>query len=141
MTDEELKKKQARRERLIADLFTSILTLIFGGIIFIIYFFVKDRVLLDAINGTSLAAVVIICVALLVWVARLGAFDTFAYGFKQLFAVFFTKNPRKYHSYAEYLEQKRVDREIKGKYYIPMLLTSLVFIIAMIILRIIYSTY
>lgn len=141
MTEEELKKKQAKKERLIADLFTSLFTFIFGGIIFLIYFFSKDRVLLDAINGCSLAAIVIIGVALLVLVARLGAFDTFAYGFKQLWAVFFTKNPRKYSNYSDYLEHKHVERQLKGKFYIPMLFTSIIFIIATIILRIIYSTY
>ena len=140
MTNEELKQKEERRKRLKADIFTGIITLVIGSIIFVVYYFVRGQHLIDAVNGCSLAAAIIICASLLVLVSRLGAFDTFVYGFKQLGAVFFSKNPRKYNNMAEYVQQKNIDRQQKGRYYIPMLITSLAFIIATVVLQIVYNS-
>jgi len=140
MTSEELKKKEEKKKRLKADIITCIITIVIGVVIFLLYYYLRGHHLIDAVNGCSLTAVIIISAALLVLVARLGAFDTFVYGFKQLGAVFFTKNPRKYNNMGEYVQQKNIERQSKGKYYIPMLIASAPFVIATVVLQIIYSS-
>ena len=54
--------------------------MVFGGIIFCLYFFLKGQTLKNAIDASTIAGVALIGGGLMVIITRLGAFDTFAFG-------------------------------------------------------------
>ena len=95
---------------------------------------------IDAVNGSTLTTIVLFSATILSILARLGAFDTFAYGFLQLGHAMFSKNPRKYNSMSDYKQAKYDARKEKRNYYIPMLIVTGLFAIAVIVLEIIYHT-
>ena len=83
--------------------------------------------------------VVIFSIAILIILSRFGAFDTFAYGFKQLGAMMFSKNPAKYDDMIDYRNKKNEERKSKPKYYFAMLIVGVIFLIATIVLQIIFN--
>lgn len=142
--DEEVKQKLAekarKKELLIADLITAAIALIIGVFVFLLYFFLKGMKLIDAVDGATLAGAIVFGVAILMLLAKLGAFDTFAYGFKQLGSMMFTKTPSKYNDMATYKKEKMEARKKSGNYYIPVLIISGLFFVAVLILYIIFKT-
>ena len=131
---------QKRKELIIANIVAAVITFVIGAIIFVIYFFVMGHRFIDAVNGSALTTILLFSATILSILARLGAFDTFAYGFLQLGHVMFSKNPRKYNSMADYKQAKYDARKEKRNYYIPMLIVTGLFAIALIVLEIIYHT-
>ena len=116
---------------------TFLFGLLFGAGVFCLYFFLKNQSLKDAIAACSIAGVSLIGAGLLVIITRLGAFDTFAFGFKQAFTSMFNKDPNAYNSLADYKLQKYDQRKTKKATYLMLFLAGLVFIVAIIILEII----
>ena len=116
---------------------TFLFGLLFGAGVFCLYFFLKNQSLKDAIDACSIAGVSLIGAGLLVIITRLGAFDTFAFGFKQAFTSMFNKDPNAYNSLADYKLQKYDQRKTKKATYLMLFLAGLVFIVAIIILEII----
>ena len=141
MTDEELRQRQKRREDFISYSITAVIALAVGALIFVIYFFAMGARFIDAVNGMALTTVLLIGGALLSLLARLGAFDTFAYGFRQLgHAMFNRNNPHKYDNMADYKQAKYDQRKGKRNSYIAILCVSALFVVALIVLEIIYHT-
>lgn len=136
--DEKLEKAKRRRENFISYMITAGITLVSGAIIFCLYFFLMGHRFIDAVNGMALTSVLLICGAILTLLARLGAFDTFAYGFRQLGHAMFSNNPRKYNNMAEYKQAKYDARKNKRKSYIVVLIVASLFVIALVVLEIIY---
>ena len=120
---------------------TAVIGLLFGVAIFCLYFFLKVQSLKDAIDACSIAGVALIGAGLLVVITRLGAFDTFAFGFKQLTASIFSKNPNVYNSMADYKLAKYDQRKTKKATYLMLFLDGGLFFIAVIILEIILRLY
>ena len=116
---------------------TFVFSMVFGGIVFCLYFFLKGQTLKDAIDASTIAGVTLIGGGLMVIITRLGAFDTFAFGFKQMFTSMFNKDPNAYNSLADYKLQKYDQRKLKKKTYLMLFLAGLLFILALIILEII----
>ena len=140
MNDEKLKEAQKRKETIIAHIITAVVTFVVGSIIFIIYFFVMGHRFIDAVNGSALTTIVLFASTILSILARLGAFDTFAYGFIQMGHAIFSKNPRKFNSMADYKQAKYEARKEKRNTYIPMLIVTGLFALALLVLEIIYHT-
>ena len=136
--DKKLREKEQKRKMLIGDIITGAIAFVVGVVIFLLMFFLNDSNLVDAINGCSIAGVSLIGGGLLALLARLGAFDTFAYGFLQLGHSMFSKEPNKYKDYVEYREVKEEKRKQKGKYFVPILIAGALFLVALIPLEIIF---
>ena len=133
-------EKQHKKERLVADIIAGGISLFVGAIIFLVYFFVKGHKLIDAVNGSTIAGVVLLSAGVLTLLSRLGAYDTFVYGFKQLGTSLFSKNPRKYHDMVEYKNNKYEQRKGKPKVYYAMIIVSFAFFIATLVLDIVLRT-
>lgn len=120
-----------------SHILTFVFSLVFGAAVFCLYFFLKNQSLKDAVDACSIAGMALIGGGLIVIITRLGAFDTFAYGFKQLLTSMFNRDPNMYNSMADYKIQKYDQRKKKKKTYLMLFLAGLLFIIAVIVLEII----
>lgn len=119
---------------------TGFIALAIGAGIFCLYFFLNKSTLVAACNGSIIAAVSLLGVAALVVLARLGAFDTFAYGFMQLGSAMFSNQPRKYNDMVEYKHAQFEKRKDKSKYYLSIVAVGVIFLIATLVLEIIYHS-
>ncbi len=127
------------RKYLKVYLITALISLAVGVGIFCLYYFLRDRTIIAAIDGVTMAGVILLGVGILCLLGRFGAYDTMSYGFKQMFASMFAKEANKYNDMSEYKEEKRVKRESSSYYYVVMMIVSLLFFIAFAILEI-YKT-
>lgn len=116
-------------------------SLVIGLAIFLIYFFVNDQVIYTAVNAASISAIVLICVGGLVYVSNEGFFDFFSFGVKQVGSSIFGKKGNENNDFAVYKEQSRTKRENRPKLYLSMLAVGVLFLIAMIVLRIVAFSY
>lgn len=127
------------RKSLKTYIITALVSAVIGVTIFMLYYFLNDRTLLAAINGTSMAGIILLGVGLLCLVAHLGAFDTMSYGFRQMFSSMFAKEANKYNDMVEYKQDKNTKRARASYYYVVMMIVSVFFFIAFIALEI-YKT-
>ena len=136
--DPKLEKAKQRRENLISYSITAGITLGVGATIFCLYFFLMGHRFIDAVNGMALTSILLVGGAILTLLARLGAFDIFAYGFTQLGHAMFSNKPNKYDNMADYKQAKYDARKNKRKSYIVVLIVASLFIVALVVLEIIY---
>ena len=130
------------RKYFITYLITFIVSSLIGIGIFLTFYFVQEQSLIGSINGTSIAFATLFGVSILLWLGRLGAFDTMSYGFKQMFASMFAKNPNKYNDFVSYKDEKNMKRSASAKLYFVMMFVSFIFLIAFLVLEIVkYSTF
>lgn len=115
---------------------TAIVSIAIGVTIFLLFYLLKGKTIISAIDGTSVAGAVLLGVGLLCWMGRLGAFDTLSYGFKQMFTSMFAKEANKYNDMAEYKQEKNAQRAASSYYFVVMMIVSLLFFIAFAILEI-----
>lgn len=123
----------------LSNLITFLVSLTIGIVIFCLIFFLRNRLLLDAVNGLTAGGVIVLFLGLLCWMAFLGVFDVFSFGFKQLLSTVFSKDPRRDGSYTNYKERKTAKREASSYYFVPIIAAGLVLIIALIIVFIVYK--
>ena len=114
----------------------GLISLLFGIGIFCLVVFAFKMAIVD---GTAFAAVFLISSALLIWISREGFFDLAGYGFRQFGNMLFSKKPNAYNDYAGYKNYKRESREKKEKYYISTLIVGAAFLLATIVLFLIYK--
>lgn len=96
--------------------------------------------IIAAVDGAAIGSMIVIFLGLLMWVHHLGAFDTFAFGFKQLGGMLFAKDPRKEGTYQEYREDK-ITKRVKSSYnFVIVILTGCLLSISIIVLEVIYHT-
>lgn len=117
----------------------SAISLIIGAGVFCLVFFLKDQSLMAACNGTSLAGIVLIFLGVISLVNRLGAFDTISFGFRQMGASMFAKDPRSAGNFTDYKEYKNEIRKTRSKGFIAMFCVGVVFMLVYIVLQIILS--
>lgn len=113
--------------------------LVVGAGIFCAFYFGGGKGKVAALNGTSFTGIILVCLAGLMWVAREGFFDFLSYGFKQMGAMIFTKDPNSLKDFPGYKEDKRNVRKFASKYFVIVAFVGLLFVIAFIILRIIWK--
>ena len=127
------------RKYWLINLITFIISLVFGGGIFLLVFFLKSQTMIAAVDAAAIAAITVLFFGLLVWMAHLGAFDTFAFGFKQLGSMLFAKNPRKDGTYADYRDQKTEKRQNSSYNFVAIIAAGILLCIALLVLDIIYN--
>ncbi len=137
---QKIRERQHRKEALILQAITFAIALATGGLIFVIYYFAMGAHFIDAVNGMALTTIILVSAGILSLLARLGAFDTFAYGFKQLATSMFSKNTNKYNNMADYKKQKYDERKLKSKLYIAILVAAAIFAVVLLVLEILYHS-
>ena len=123
------------------NLVTFLIAIVVGVAIFCLIFFLRNQTIIAAGDGAAIGSMVVIFLGLLMWVAHLGAFDTFAYGFKQMFTSFFAKNANKYNDMYSYKQAKIEKREHSPRIYFAMLFAAVFFVLAIIVLEIVYHIH
>ena len=131
------KFKDNFRSHLKAYIITGVIALIIGVVIFLLFYFLREKSLKDAMDGCTIAFVSLFGCGALMWLANLGTFDLIAYGFKQLFTSAFAKKANKYNDYGGYLQDKRVSRSTSANLHYSFIFVSFLFGIALAILAII----
>ena len=114
----------------------GITSLILGAFIFVLFFVILR---MPALDGVAFAAILLLTSAGLIWVTREGFFDIFSYGFRQLGVTMFAKKANQLNDFAAYKEYKYEIRKNRSKYYLSMLAVASLFLIATIILYILYK--
>ena len=123
-------------------LITFVISSLIGLGIFLTFYFVQNKTFTASINGTGVAFIALFGFATLSWIGHHGAFDSMSYGFKQMFSSMFGKSANKYNDFAGYKDEVNTKRKYSSKYYFVMLLVSLIFLIAFIIIEIVkYNIY
>ena len=128
------------RRHWLYNLITLFISLAIGAGIFLLYFFLRNRAFIDAVNGMTIGAMVVSLSGVLAWLSFLGAFDTFAFGFKQLGSMLFAKDARRDGSYSDYRDSKREKRNNSTYNFIAIIAAGLILLIAVLVLEIIYHT-
>ena len=122
------------------NLITFIISIMVGMAIFCLIFFLRNQTIIAAVDGAAIGSVVVLFLGLLMWVAHLGAFDTFAFGFKQLGSMLFAKDARRDGTFQEYKENKATKRDNSSYNFVMVILAGLLLSISIIVLEIIYRT-
>lgn len=121
-------------------LITFAISLIVGLLVTFLLPLSGNYVLYDFINSTTLAGVVLIGSGILSLLARMGAFDTFSYGFKQMGSMLFSRHePNKYNDMASYKDDKRTKRSSSPDYYLAIMAAGILFFIATLVISIIWA--
>ena len=138
--EQALRERERKREILKADIITGGIAFLGGSVIFLLYFLLGGKTLLMAINGVSLAGIVLIAAGMLAFLGRLGAFDTFAFAFMQLGHAMFGRNPKKYNSLSDYKDSLLEKRQYRGNYFFWIIGAGALYLLALIPLEIIFHS-
>ena len=106
--------------------------------IFCLMFFLRGKTLASAIDASAVASVSILFFGLLMWMGHLGVFDMFAFGFKQLGSMIFSKDARKEGHYYEYKEEKAIKRSNSSYLFVSVIAAGIFLSISIIVLEIIF---
>ena len=126
------------RKYWLTNLITFLLSIAAGVGIFCAVYFSRARSIMDAIDGATLGGLVVLLFGLLMMVSHFGAFDIFVFGFKQLFSLFFSKDPRKNGEFADYRNERTQKRDASSYNFIAVIFAGISLSIAIIVLEIIY---
>ena len=107
-----------------------------GATVFLVFFFVQNQTMIASINGTGIAFAILVACGGFSWLARMGAFDTMSYGFNQMFASMFSKEPNKYNDMAAYKEDKNTKRSASASTFVAIFVSAIPFALAFIALEI-----
>ena len=127
-----MKKKINLKPYIIA----AIISIIIGAGIFLI-FFLTNKTMLGALNGTAYSGIILLSIGGLSFIAKEGFFDFASYGFKQLGSMIFGRTPNAYNDFAGYKDYKMERRKKQSNYYLSFLIVGVLFILAFIILKLI----
>ena len=94
--------------------------------------------MIDAIDGATLGGLIVLLFGLLMMVAHFGAFDFIVFGFKQLIALMFAKDPKKHGQFTDYRDGMTQKRDASSYNFIAVIFAGLLLSIAIIVLEIIY---
>lgn len=122
----------------LTNLITFLVSLAVGAGIFCIVFFTRTRSMIDAIDGATLGGLIVLLFGLLMMVAHFGTFDFLVFGFKQLIALMFAKNPKKHGQFTDYRDEMTQKRDASSYNFIAVIFGGLLLSIAIIVLEIIY---
>ena len=129
------------RKYWIANLITLVVSLmIFAGIFCAIFFTRPVKNIIAAIDGSTIGTISILSLGLLMWLSHLGAFDLFAFGFKQMGSMMFAKDARRDGHYADYRENKMTKRSNSAYIFVSVIIAGLLCAISVAVLYIIYES-
>ena len=121
----------------------AIVSLIIGAGIFCLYFFVKAQTsgygLIVGCDASFIAGAVVASIAFVMFASSEGFFDFVSYGFKQMGAMLFSKEPSHYNDFPGYKEHKAEQRKSRSHYYVIVIIVSALLLIAYFILRLVFK--
>ena len=123
----------------LSNLVTFLVSLALGAALFLTYFFLREGTLVDAIDAAAVAGMFVVLSGLLSFMGFLGVFDMVAFGFKQLGSTMFAKNPRRDGTYQDYKQVKADKRADSSYYFVPIIVAGMLYLIAFLVLEIIYK--
>ena len=115
---------------------TSIIFIIIGTGIFLA-FFLPNKTMFGALNGTAFSGVILLGFGGLSFVGKQGFFDFASYGFKQFGNMIFGRVPNAYNDYPSYKEFKDEKRKKESHFYVSVLIIGALFMIAYLILKLV----
>lgn len=120
------------------NLITFFISLVVGVGIFLLVFFLQGGQLVDALNGATIGSLSVLFLGMLMMVAYFGFFDPLFFGTKQLFSMFFGKDPLKQGKYPDYVEGQVQKRDNSSCNFVAVIAAGLTLSISIIVLEIIY---
>ena len=124
----------------LTNLITFLVSIAVGIGLFCLVFFTRERSLIAAIDAATFGSLIVLLFGLLDMVAHFGVFDMFAFGFKQLFSMFFGKDPLKQGHYQDYVSDKTEKRNNSSYNFVSIIAAGLLLSISIIVLEIIYHS-
>ena len=129
--------KEKRKINWKVHIITSIISMIIGVGIFLA-FYLTNKTLYGALNGTAFSGIILLSFGGLSWVAREGFFDFASYGFQQMGSMIFGRKPNAYNDYPSYRDYQNEKRKTQPHFYVSILIIGVLFIIAYVILRLFF---
>lgn len=126
------------RKYWLTNLITFLISIAVGVGIFCLVFFTRARSMIDAIDGATLGGLIVLLFGLLMMVAHFGTFDFLVFGFKQLIALMFAKDPKKHGQFTDYRDVMTQKRDASSYNFIAVIFAGLLLSIAIIVLEILY---
>ena len=127
--------EEKRRINWKVHIITSIIFIIIGTGIFLA-FFLPNKNMYGALNGTAFTGVILLSFGGLSFVAKQGFFDFASYGFKQFGNMIFGRVPNAYNDYPSYKEYKDEKRKKESHFYVSILIIGALFMLAFLVLKI-----
>ena len=129
------------RKHWLANLITLIVSLvIFAGIFCAVFFTRPVLNIIAAMDGSAVGTVSILSIGILMWLAHLGTFDLFSFGFKQMGSMLFAKNAKRDGYYYDYREEKMTKRSNSAYVFVSVIAAGLLCAISLLVLSIIYNS-
>ena len=128
-----------KNSKLVNYLINTIINVIFGVSILIIYLLGNKFNLYFALNGLLLSFIILFSIGSLELIFNFGTFDAFNYSIVNKFYLFQKNGKKKYKDLIEYKEIKDFKRKKERLKFLPYYLASLIFLIAIIVVFIIYK--
>ena len=123
----------------LSNLIIFAVSLLLGAALFLTFFLTRPQNIVNAIDAAAVAGMFVLLSGLLALMGYLGVFDMVAFGFKQLGSTLFAKDPRRDGSYADYKQVKVEKRKDSSYYFMPIILAGILYLIAFVVLEIIYK--
>lgn len=120
-------------------LITSAVALVLGAGIFCLIFFLLGKGYAAGSDAAILTSAILLATAGFIFISRNGFFDFVSYGFKQLGSQLFSKNPNEHNDFVSYKTEKNALREKRTKYYLGFIFVGLAFLVASIVLLILFN--
>lgn len=135
------KVKDNIKKYLPQHLIILLISFVIGVVIFLLLFFLSKNkmTLLAAVNSSAISGVILFSFGILASVNSAGAFDSLTYGFNQLSSSLFAKKANRYNDFNEYRNAKIEKRKNGAYYFLPIIVSSIPFFIALVVLEIIFN--
>lgn len=133
------KIKKLFQDKLFLFLFKCSISLLFGIIFFVCYYFCNERTYSTISTGFFIPASILIGISFFSFVNHLGGFDFVSYA-TITSAQYLKKNPEKpFEDLIAYKEYKNEKREFEGPIYIPYLIFGLIFLVLAIVFYVLFK--
>ena len=133
------KIKKLFQDKLFLAIFKSVVSVLFGTVFFLCFFFTHERTYSTISTGFFIPASILIAISFFSFVNHLGGFDFVSYATITT-AQYLKKNPEKpFEDLIAYKEFRNEKREFEGPVYIPYLIFGLIFLVLAIVFYILFK--
>lgn len=133
------KIKKLFQDKLFLFLFKCSISLLFGIIFFVCYYFCNERTYSTISTGFFIPGAILLVLSFFSFVNHLGGWDFISYA-SLTTAQYLKKNPEKpFEDLIAYKEYKNEKREFEGPIYLPYLIFGLIFLILAIVFYVLFK--
>lgn len=127
-----------KRKNLKPYLIASAITLVIGGGLFCLFYFLVRKG--SIVDGLGYPAIILLSIGGLMFVSSCGFFDFLSYGVKQFGSLLFGRKPNNYNDYPGYRQYKADVRKKSPSYFGVVLIIGAIFFIATIIVLLVFKS-